>query len=106
MPKIVITDTNDESKTVDVDSGLSLMETLRDLDYDEIEALCGGCCSCATCHVLIDDSACVSLEPMEEDEEMLVEMAESYEEGKSRLSCQIELTDQHDGLHITIVDNS
>lgn len=105
MPNIIITDVEGVTRNVDVDSGISLMETLRDLGYDEILALCGGCCSCATCHVHIDDKNCAALAPMEEDEEMIVEMTDNYSPESSRLSCQIELTDLHEGLHVTIVDN-
>ena len=104
MPNITITDIEGEQRTVEAKSGLSLMETLRDLGYEEIEALCGGCCSCATCHVHLNDSNCVSLEPMEEDEEMVVEMTDNYDPKLSRLSCQIEITDQHEGLQVTIVE--
>ncbi|MCL4136062.1 UNVERIFIED_CONTAM: hypothetical protein GTU68_015530 [Idotea baltica] len=80
------------------------MESLRDLGYEEILAMCGGCCSCATCHVYLDDSNCVALDPMEEDEEMIVEMTDNYNSELSRLSCQIEITDQHEGLQVTIVE--
>lgn len=104
MPNITITDIEEQKRTVDVESGLSLMETLRDLGYEEILAMCGGCCSCATCHVYVDDTNCTTLEPMEEDEEMIVEMTDNYNAESSRLSCQIELTDEHDGLQVTIVE--
>lgn len=103
MPNITITDLDGKSRNVDVDSGMSLMETLRELGYDEILALCGGCCSCATCHVYVDDQQCETLAPKEEDEQMLLEMADNYNDSSSRLSCQIELNDQHSGLQVTIV---
>ncbi len=104
MPNIIITDIEGQERTEKVESGLSLMETLRDLGFEEILAMCGGCCSCATCHVYLDDSNCITLDPMEEDEEMIVEMTDNYNAESSRLSCQIELTDQHDGLQVTIVE--
>ncbi|MDB4511906.1 2Fe-2S iron-sulfur cluster-binding protein [Arenicella sp.] len=105
MPNIIITEIEGEKRTVDVKSGLSLMETLRELGYEEILAMCGGCCSCATCHVYVDDSDCQTLNPIEEDEEMIVEMTDNYNADSSRLSCQIELTDQHEGLQVTIIEN-
>lgn len=104
MPKINITNHQNETSEVEVASGLSLMETLRDLGYEEILAMCGGCCSCATCHVHIDDQNCASLMPIEEDEQMLIEMTDHYDVEKSRLSCQIELSDEHEGLHVTILE--
>lgn len=104
MPNITITDIEGEQRTVEVQSGLTLMETLRDLGYEEILAMCGGCCSCATCHVYVDDSNCVALEPIDEDEQIIVEMTDNYNAESSRLSCQIEMTDDYDGLHVTIVE--
>ena len=104
MPTIRITSQDGETKQVDATSGYSLMETLRDLGYEEILALCGGCCSCATCHVHVDDQNCETLPPVEDDEQMLIEMTDNYKAGSSRLSCQIELTDQHDGLQVTMVE--
>lgn len=80
------------------------MEVLRDAGYDEIMALCGGCCSCATCHVKIEDQASFLLPPVEEDEEVLVSMADDYDESSSRLSCQIPMTGDQSGMTVQIVE--
>jgi len=104
MPNISITSSEGETRQVDVPSGFSLMETLRDLGYDDILALCGGCCSCATCHVHIAQQDSITLLPIEEDEQMLLEMTDSYQADVSRLSCQIELTDEHNGLQVSLVE--
>src|SRR3546814_5549053 len=54
MPKLVVVTREGEEKTVEGESGLSVMEIIRDNGFDELLALCGGCCSCATCHVHVD----------------------------------------------------
>ena len=105
MSNIIVTDSNGETKPLEIEENLSLMEHLRDAGFEEVQAMCGGCCSCATCHVHITKSA-GDLPPVEENEEMLLEMADSYVANASRLSCQIELDDSHDGLHVTLLSDS
>jgi 2Fe-2S ferredoxin len=105
MSAIQVTGTNGQTAEVEIRDGWTLMEILRDAGYDEILAMCGGSCSCATCHVLIENQASVELPPKEEDEEDLVMIAENYDAEKSRLSCQIELDQSMAGLHVRIVDN-
>jgi len=104
MSTITVIDTQGESRQVALTPGLSLMEVLHDEGYDEIAAMCGGCCSCATCHVHIDPNQDQPLPEMEEDEQMLVEVADNYDQQKSRLSCQIQLTQEHAGLVVTVVE--
>ena len=104
MPEIAVTDLSGEVRELEFEAGASLMEVLRDAGYDQILAICGGCCSCATCHVHIQEDSMRALPEIEEDEQMLVELADNYHPALSRLSCQIELTDQHDGLAITIIE--
>ena len=104
MSEIKVTDQQGEIRSVEFEAGLSLMETLRDAGYEEIVAICGGGCSCATCHVHIPVGHGLPLPIMEEDELRLLELADNYDSGQSRLSCQIELTEQHHGLPVTIVE--
>ena len=54
MPKLIVVSRSGEETTVDAASGLTVMEAIRDNGFDELLALCGGCCSCATCHVHVD----------------------------------------------------
>ncbi len=77
------------------------MENIRELD-DSVAAICGGLCSCATCHVFVDPDWIDKLPPRHEDEEMLVSESLYYEPERSRLSCQITLTDELDGLTLTV----
>ena len=101
MSTITVIDTQGESKEIELVEGLSLMELLRDEGYDEILAMCGGCCSCATCHVHISG---VELPEVEEDEEMLLESAEHYQVDKSRLSCQVQMEAPYAGMVVTLVE--
>jgi 2Fe-2S ferredoxin len=85
---------------VEARTGLKVMENLRELDYG-VAAICGGMCSCATCHVYVD-SAWVDRLPaaMSDERELLSELA--HAEDNSRLSCQIEFTPALAGLRVTI----
>lgn len=101
MPKIVVVNRAGEEQTVEVDAGLSVMEAIRDNGFDELLALCGGCCSCATCHVYIDPAFADKVSPMSEDENDLLDSSDHRNE-TSRLSCQVQLTSALEGLRVTI----
>ncbi|MGF7150234.1 2Fe-2S ferredoxin [Sphingomonas zeicaulis] len=101
MPEIIVTRRDGEQQTVTADVGLSLMEAIRDAGIDEMLALCGGCCSCATCHVKVDAAFSTLLPPMSEDESDLLDSSDHRDE-RSRLSCQIAMTDDLNGLRVTI----
>jgi len=77
MNNITVIGLDNKTQKVEFSDGDNLMELLRDAGYDEIIAMCGGCCSCATCHVHITDQEKFSLNPREEDEQNLVEMADT-----------------------------
>ena len=100
MPKLIITDRSGKKSEIEYDSNFTLMEILRDNGYD-IEASCGGCCACATCHVYIDEKWINTLKNMDDDEESMLDQAFDVKKN-SRLSCQIELSEDHDGLEIEI----
>lgn len=101
MPKLVVTNREGETSEIDVENGITVMEAIRDNGFDELLALCGGCCSCATCHIYVDAGAADKLPEMSEDEDDLLESSE-HRNDTSRLSCQIPLTDELDGLKVTI----
>ncbi len=101
MPTIMVTDRSGDEKAVEVESGITVMEAIRDNGFDELLALCGGCCSCATCHVHVAADWKAKLPEISEDEDDLLESSEHRDE-HSRLSCQIEVTDEIDGLKVTI----
>ena len=101
MPKLIVVTRAGEESTVDVAEGLTVMEAIRDNGFDELLALCGGCCSCATCHVHVDPAFQDRLPEMSEDEDDLLESSDHRNE-TSRLGCQIPFTAQLDGLKVTI----
>jgi len=101
MPTLVVVTRDGTEKTVEGEAGLSVMEVIRDAGFDELLALCGGCCSCATCHVLVDSEFVDRVPPMSEDENDLLDSSD-HRTAESRLSCQIPFDDALDGLRVTI----
>lgn len=101
MPQITVINHEGEEKTLQAEEGRTLMEVIRDNGFDELLALCGGCCSCATCHVHIDPAFADKLPPMSEDENDLLDSSEHRNE-TSRLSCQVPVTDALEGCRVTI----
>jgi ferredoxin, 2Fe-2S len=101
MPAINVITRDGTPRTVEAADGLSLMEVIRDAGFDELLALCGGCCSCATCHVHIDDASLAKLPNMSEDENDLLDSSD-HRSANSRLSCQVALTSELDGMTVTI----
>lgn len=101
MPKLIVTTREGETSEIDVGDGLTVMEAIRDNGFDELLALCGGCCSCATCHVYVDAANDGALSAMSEDEDDLLESSDHRKEN-SRLSCQIPFTADLDGMKVTI----
>ena len=100
MPKMIVTDRVGKKHELDFDPNFTLMEVLRDNGFD-IEASCGGCCACATCHVYIDEKWKTKITKLEDDEESMLDLAFDIKDN-SRLSCQIELSDELDGLELEI----
>jgi 2Fe-2S ferredoxin len=101
MAQLIIIDREGTEKTIQGKAGWSVMENIRDAGLDELLALCGGCCSCATCHVHVDEQWLAALEPMSADEDDLLDSS-SHRQANSRLSCQIEYGEPLDGLRVTI----
>ena len=100
MPKIIITNRDGKKHEIDADTNFTLMEAIRDKGFD-IEASCGGCCACATCHVYIDNKWKTRVTKLNDDEESMLDLAFDVRDN-SRLSCQIELSDELDGLELEI----
>ena len=101
MPKLIVINREGEETSVDADNGVSVMEAIRDNGFDELLALCGGCCSCATCHIFIDPAFADKMPAMSDDETDLLDISDHRNE-TSRLSCQITVSDDLDGLKVTI----
>lgn len=101
MPKLIVVTRDGTESTIEGEAGLSVMEVIRDHGYDELLALCGGCCSCATCHVHVDPAFVDRLPAMDADEDELLDSSDNRVAG-SRLSCQIVFDDALDGLRVAI----
>ena len=98
--KIKVTDRDGNKHELEGDSNSTLMEILRDADLD-IEAACGGCCACATCHVYINDQWLEKISPKDDDEESMLDQAFDVR-NSSRLSCQINLSEDLDGIELEL----
>ncbi|MBN8965103.1 MAG: 2Fe-2S iron-sulfur cluster binding domain-containing protein [Rhizobiales bacterium] len=100
MPKITYIDTEGTARTIEAENGATVMETAVNNDIPGILATCGGSCSCATCHVYIDEDWASKLpQPALEEMDML-DTAHDLKD-TSRLSCQIVVTEELDGLIVT-----
>ena len=89
-----------KKQEIDADPNFTLMEAIRDKGFD-IEASCGGCCACATCHVYIDEKWKTRVTKPNDDEESMLDLAFDVE-NNSRLSCQIDMSKDLDGLKVTL----
>lgn len=103
MSSISITLRTGESRQIPIDTGMSVMEAIRDAGIEELSALCGGCCSCATCHVHVDPADFGKLPPLDEDENDLLDSSD-HRNATSRLSCQIKFEPTLKSLAVTIAE--
>ena len=101
MPRLIVTTRSGETREVEAQAGLTVREAIRDNGFDELLALCGGCCSCATCHVHVDPKWMDAVGPAKADENDLLDTSDHRVE-TSRLSCQIEFSAALDGLRVQI----
>lgn len=101
MVKLVVTDREGRVIEVDATPGISTMENIRDLDAS-VDAICGGMCACATCHVLIAPPWVSRLPPRSYEEQLMLESSPHFDPERSRLSCQIMTSVEHEGLEFTV----
>lgn len=104
MPKVIIETAEGEVHEIDAPVGLSIMEVARRQDLD-IEAACEGSLACATCHMIVDADWYDRLEPPTEDEEDMLDLAFGLTP-TSRLSCQLRVTEQLDGIRLRLPPQS
>lgn len=100
MAKVLVTDRDGKQHELEGTAGWSVMEIIREADLP-IEAACGGCCACATCHVYVEGDWLAKLEKPDPDEEMMLDEAFEVQDN-SRLSCQIKYKDEMDGLTVKL----
>lgn len=97
MPKVIFIDHEGNSKEVEAKKGTTIMEAAVQNLVPGIDADCGGACACATCHVYVDEAWMDKLGAKDDMEDSMLDFAEDVQEN-SRLSCQIQLTDELDGI--------
>lgn len=90
-----------EAQDIDARDDYSLMESIRDAGIDELLALCGGSCSCATCHVFIDENYWDKLSALSQDENDLLDGSD-HRQPNSRLSCQVKISPDLSGMRVTV----
>ena len=101
MAQLTIVGRDGAEKIIAGRAGWSVMENIRGAGFDELLALCGGCCSCATCHVHVDEAWLAAVGAPGGDEDDLLDSS-SFRQANSRLSCQIEFNEALDGLRVRI----
>jgi 2Fe-2S ferredoxin len=100
MPSIIYIDQDGTERSVEAEVGSTVMETAINNDIPGILATCGGSCSCATCHVYVDEEWLDKLPGPELEESDMLDTAHDLKDN-SRLSCQIVVTEELDGLTVT-----
>jgi 2Fe-2S ferredoxin len=100
MPQLIFVDREGFEHVVEGRKGYSVMEVIRQ-ESDDILAICGGCCSCGTCHVHVDEAWLSRLKPMRSDEDDVLDCSDERL-ATSRLACQIDFGPELDGLRVTI----
>ncbi len=98
---LIVIDRGGNQRMVPGEIGVSIMEILKEHGCDELVALCGGCCSCATCHVYVDRNFAEVVPGMSADENELLE-GSTHRRENSRLSCQVKLTEDMDGMTVIV----
>ncbi len=101
MAKIFVTGADGVERAIEADDGGNLMEALRDNGFEELAALCGGCCACATCHIYVDPAWLPQVGTPTGDEDDLLDSSDARE-ANSRLSCQIPVGPEIEGMRVTI----
>jgi ferredoxin, 2Fe-2S len=102
---MIVVDRDGKEHEIEAKPGLKVMEILRELDYG-VAAICGGLCSCATCHVYIEGDWAGKLPKPQSDElELLMEL-QDYRAATSRLSCQVDFTDNVSGIKVAIAPDT
>jgi ferredoxin, 2Fe-2S len=102
MPNIIFVHPDGAREELEIAEGTSVMQGATAQGIEGIVAECGGNCMCATCHVYVEPSQLAMLPAMSEEEDALLDGTASERQANSRLSCQISLTDELDGLTVNL----
>ena len=102
MPKVIYVSARGDSREVEVPTGTTVMAAALKNGIDGIVAECGGVCMCSTCHVFVDPNFFPRLPPANDTEEAVLDISAEERQPTSRLSCQIKVTDDLDGLIVRL----
>lgn len=102
MPKVFYVSPTGDAQEIDVPAGTTVMTAALKNGIDGIVAECGGVCMCSTCHVFVDEKFFDRLPPAQDTEEAVLEISAVERQPTSRLSCQIKVTDDLDGLIVRL----
>lgn len=102
MPKVIYVSHNGQSREVEVPVGMTVMNAALKNGIDGIIAECGGVCMCSTCHVYVDEKFFSKLPPAQDTKEAVLDISAEERKPTSRLSCQIKVTDDLDGLIVRL----
>lgn len=105
MARMIVVDRDGKEHDIEAKPGLKVMEILRELDYG-VAAICGGLCSCATCHIYVDENWAGRLPKPQSDEMELLKELSDFRPATSRLSCQVEFTDALSGIKVAIAPDT
>ena len=105
MARMTVVDRDGKEHDIEAKPGLKIMEVLRELDYG-VAAICGGLCSCATCHVYVDPAWTAKLPKPQSDELELLRELPDFKEPVSRLSCQVDFTEALSGIKVAIAPDT
>jgi 2Fe-2S ferredoxin len=105
MARMIVVDRDGNEHEIEAKPGLKIMEILRELDYG-VAAICGGLCSCATCHVYIDENWAGRLPKPQSDELELLNEIPDFRPTVSRLSCQVDFTEALSGIKVAVAPDS
>jgi len=105
MARMIVVDRDGKEHEIEAKPGLKIMEILRELDYG-VAAICGGLCSCATCHVYVDENWTGRLPKAQGDELELLKELTDYKEATSRLSCQVDFTEALSGIKVAVAPDT
>lgn len=102
MPKVTLIDENgNDVRSFNAESGLSLMENLRNNDAEDLLAICGGLCACATCQIYLDEASYAKVGGPGEVEAEMID-GSGVKKATSRLSCQIKVSDNLEDIRFSI----
>lgn len=102
MASLTVTERSGSTLELEIDATQNFLEVISGAGNYDLEAICGGSCACATCHVYVDEASMPKLSAVSEDEKMLLEGTEHYDPERSRLACQTRVIDESATISVSM----